>query len=744
MIGLALVVGLLALASGLLTVISWQERRELKLKSVRLRFGNDVSAEAVEAVLSGISGLPRRAQVILEVLADENGITHRLHAPAGTLELLRSQLRGVLPGVRFDPLPDGDVDGNWTDARRLRWSGFHPVLQTDQAVETTAALLGAFSGLYSGEGLRLCWLLSPTRRPGLPRRDSQAERQRPAGLGWLIERQPSPEQLRALRQKYAAPILHGRAVVMAKSQSRRRSAHLIGRIVAVLRSRHSSWGRLSVARQRPTAVYRVVRGWHRGSRFSPAELAGLLAWPIEAPRIPGLTLATAPQLMPATRLPRSGRVYARSDWPGMEDRQLAQPVIGGLSHALVVGPTGSGKSHLLASLVSQDMEAGRGCLVLDGKGDLARDVLARVPESRRGEIIVLDPGVALPLPGLRVFAPGSDPELIADLVLGIFRELFADSWGVRSDKWLRAGLVTLAHDDQATLASLPLLFSDDRYRRELVGKLRDPLLADTWASFEAMSPQERANQLGSPLTKVSEVIGRRVVRAVLAQPEPKLDLRDVLAAGKVVVVSLSAGRIGVPASRLLGALVIHELFQAIQARSSLAPSRRRPFFVYIDEPKVLADIPVPLDSMFEMARGLGVGLTLGAQSLTQLPQAVQRAALTNAATIVAFKQAADDASLLARELLALSAEELQALDRFEVAARLGLGPGDTAPVATGVTLPLPKPNSDPRAIRRASAERYGTELAAVDQALRERHGLGGRRAPGAKPDAPVGRVRRSS
>ncbi len=743
MVGLDWVVALLALASGLLTLMSWRERSELKLQSVRLRFGSDVSTEAVEAVLSGISGLPRRALVILEVVADEQGISHHLHAPASTLELLRSQLRGVLPGVRFDPLPGGDGDSDWADARRLRWSGFHPVLQTDQAAEITAALLGAFSSLQAGEGLRLLWLLSPTRRPGLPRRDSQVERQPPAGLGWLVERQPSLEQLRALRQKYAQPILHGRAVVMARSQSGRRSAHLLGRVIAVLRSRHSSWGRLSVRRQRPMAIYQVVRGWHQGSRFSPAELVSLVAWPIEAPRIPGLSLATAPQLMPAARLPRTGRIFARSDWPGMEDRQLAQPVIGGLSHALVVGPTGSGKSHLLANLVVQDMAAGRGCLVLDGKGDLARDVLARIDERRQEDVIVLDPGVALPLPGLRVFAPGSDPELIADLVLGIFRELFADSWGVRSDKWLRAGLVTLAHDDHATLASLPLLFSDGRYRRELVGKLRDPLLADTWAAFEAMSPQEKANQLGSPLTKVSEVIGRRVVRAVLAQPEPKLDLRDVLASGKVVVVSLSAGRIGVPASRLLGALVIHELFQAVQARSSLAPSRRRPYFVYIDEPKVLGDINLPLDSLFEMARGLGVGIHVGAQSLTQLQPAVQRAALTNSATICAFKQAADDAQLLARELLALNAEELQGLGRFEVAVRLGLGPGDTAPVATGVTLPLPKPSSDPRAIRRDSAERYGAPLAAVDQALRERHGLGGRAPSGAKPDAPVGRVRRS-
>ena len=66
-----------------------------------------------------------------------------------------------------------------------------------------------------------------------------------------------------------------------------------------------------------------------------------------------------------------------------------------------------------------------------------------MPEARRGEVIVLDPGRAGPVPGLRVFG-GGDPELAGDLVLGMFRSIFIDSWGVRSDKWLRAALVTLA------------------------------------------------------------------------------------------------------------------------------------------------------------------------------------------------------------------------------------------------------------------------------------------------------------
>jgi hypothetical protein len=503
----------LLMAGGLLLAITWQEHRPRPLESVQLRFGRDVKADAVEALISGISGLARRSPVALEVIGDEHGVRHRLHAEPRTLELLRSQLRGVLPSLRFDPLPPGESEQVWSTALRLRWTGSHPVLNAHQPAETAAALLGAFSSLGPGEALRLCWFLSSTPRPGLPRSDDKQASQAPLGARWLNGPHPSPEQLRFLRKKYSEPIVSGRAVVMASPNA----SALAGRVTAILRSRQSSFGRLSIRRQRPASLSKLVFGFHRGSRFSPSELAGLLGFPIEAPRIPGLTLATAPQLMPAVQLPREGRVFARSDWPGMEDRPLAQPVIGGLSHSLVVGPTGSGKSHLLANLVCQDLSAGRGCLVFDGKGDLARDVLARIPKARQSDVIVLDPSAGVPLPGLRVFARGSDPELTADLMLGIFRELFADSWGVRSDKWLRAALVTLAYDKDATLANLPQLFSDEHYRRKLVGRLRDPLLASTWAAYEGMGQRERDYQLGSPLTKVSEVIGRRVVRGVLAR-----------------------------------------------------------------------------------------------------------------------------------------------------------------------------------------------------------------------------------
>ncbi len=737
----------LALAGGLVGLFV-DRRREGVMESVELRFGPDVSESAVWGVLGCISGLPTHKRVVLEVVGDADGIRHYLRAEPGIIGVLRAHLRGLLPGVRLEPV-EREEPTVWRMAARLRWGGRHPVLLSDRNGETAAALLGALSGLHGGEKVMVRWMLRPARGPYLAERQSRSQARNPGPLAWLWPEQSiDPCHMHALRSKYSGPVLVARVMVAATApRSEGRSVNLLTRVVAVLRARTGLRGLPVVRYCRSLRVQRFVervplRG---GSRFSPAELLGLVGWPIDAPRVPGLVLGVAPQLMPSAQIPRKGaRVLAYSTWPGMERRALAQPLLGTLSHTVTAGPSGVGKSALLTSAVAQDLAAGRGCLVLDGKGDLAAEILRMVPERRQREVIVLEPGRQGPVPGLRVFG-GGDPELSGDLVLGMFRSIFIDSWGVRSDKWLRAGLVTLAYDGKATLADLPFLFASDAYRRRLAGRLRDPLLRAVWAEFEALSPEGRAQQLGSPLTKVNELIGRRVVRSVLAQPEPKWDMREVLRRGQVVIVSLSPGAIGSPASRLLAALVIHELFQAVQARAQVPAAKRWPFNVYVDEPKVFTDIPMPLDALFELARGLGVGLTLSAQSITQLPAELARAALTNAATLIAFRQNADDAKLLARELPGVTPEELQALGRFEIAARIGLGPGDVSPPVTGRTLAPPEPISDPDVVRRESAARYGSDPEDIDRELLKRHGLGDHPTAGIEGDeTPLRRRKRQA
>src|SRR5438094_769961 len=60
-------------------------------------------------------------------------------------------------------------------------------------------------------------------------------------------------------------------------------------------------------------------------------------------------------------------------------------------HMYIVGKTGMGKSTLLSTLIVSDLRAGNGLALIDPHGDLAEQVLACVPESRRREFIAYPP-----------------------------------------------------------------------------------------------------------------------------------------------------------------------------------------------------------------------------------------------------------------------------------------------------------------------------------------------------------------
>ena len=112
-----------------------------------------------------------------------------------------------------------------------------------------------------------------------------------------------------------------------------------------------------------------------------------------------------------------------------------------LQHLHVLGPTGTGKSTLLANLITQDIADGRAVVVIEPKGDLVDDVLARIPAERQDDVVVLDPSDSAPV-GLNPLAThGRRPDLVADAVLAIFKQIYGRAVGPRSQDILYAGLL---------------------------------------------------------------------------------------------------------------------------------------------------------------------------------------------------------------------------------------------------------------------------------------------------------------
>ncbi len=151
-------------------------------------------------------------------------------------------------------------------------------------------------------------------------------------------------------------------------------------------------------RRAPHALLRLRqrRLGRRAFLLGVDELAALAHLPGQD-AIPGVVMAGAREIAPPPGLPATGKPLGR----GSTGRQINLAVADARQHIHVLGPTGVGKSTLIARLVLADFDAGRGAVVIDPKGDLIEDILARIPAGREHDVDLLDPLDEAP-PGLNV------------------------------------------------------------------------------------------------------------------------------------------------------------------------------------------------------------------------------------------------------------------------------------------------------------------------------------------------------
>jgi hypothetical protein len=712
------------------------------LEPYNIRISGELSIVDIEQFLAGLSGIrapgwrriTQTRAVGVEVTSSEAGIAHHLLLGRRERDVVLAHLQGAMPSVAA--IPDDDYTApRPTLAGELVTSSYDEQLKIDTSAGTSASMLAALLPLGPGETMVIQLLIAPlgSRTSGPP-------------STWWPGAKPAPKDQvsKAVRDKYSRPLFSVVLRLGVSSGSKARDRQLLRRLTgafhaanspeATLRRRRSS----GVAIARALARRRIATGVPK-CHLNSGELAGLLALPVGGVNLPGLALGGCRPQPPDPSMPTSGRIAADSTYPGTAGRPLATSVDDGTRHLFLLGPTGVGKSTVILNLVSQDMEAGRGVIVVDPKSDLVDDIIDRVPAHRTDDVIILDPTDDERPVGVNLLASGAEaPELVAEQVLGTFHRLYASSWGPRTDDILRAALLSLVGVPEMTLAEVPLLLTEGAFRRDIVGQLDDPIgLGPFWTAVEALSDAERAQQTGPVLNKLRSVLVRPRLRNVLGQSRPLLDFDEVLSEGKILLVPLSKGLLGEDAAALVGSVLIARLWQTVQRRATLPRSARTPVFCYIDEFQDFLNLPTPMPDLLAQARALGFGLTLANQNLSQLTPEVREAVLANARSRVIFQPSAADARRLAQEVAPrLTAQDLQGLGAHEVVATLAIG-SRVAPPATGVTRPAPPVISDGAAIRKRSRQRYGRDRDEVETEMRARHD----RQRGA---GPVGRQRRSA
>nr|WP_112673851.1 DUF87 domain-containing protein [Micromonospora saelicesensis] len=546
----------------------------------------------------------------------------------------------------------------------------------------------------------LLWLIEAF----LPGRTTTRSGGQPAG-----RRDPGVERdVRAILDKTAHPLWTiGIRYAVAKNTHRAGSdpyprlrgiADAVASSFAVYAGRNRLAHRARMAQ--PVAVL-ATRRLGAGFLASTAELAVLAALPRDL-AVPGLDRARAKSMPAPVAVPTGGRGMKVIGDAEVGGHAVALSVADARYHMHVVGSTGSGKTTLLVNMAVEDIKAGRGTVVIDPHGDMVLDILDRLPASVAGRVVLFDPDQPNP-PTLNPLS-GTDPDLVVDNLVSIFGNIFAKAWGPRMDDVMRVACLTLLRHANVTLQHIPPLLNSAQFRSAMTVGLDDPAgLSGFWQWYDQLNPALRSQVIGPVLARLRAFLLRDFVKRTMRYPRSSFDMGKVLDGGALLV-RIPKGQLGEDTSKLLGSLVLAQVWQAATARAAVPADKRRDATLIIDECQNFLTLANSLDSMLAEARKYRLSMVLAHQDLAQFPKDLLAAASANARNKLYFSVAPEDARVLARHTLPeLDEHDLTHLDAYTAAGRLVVN-GRQTPAFTLKTRP-PKPIvGEATVIRQAAAQ----------------------------------------
>lgn len=420
---------------------------------------------------------------------------------------------------------------------------------------------------------------------------------------------------------------------------------------------------------------------------------------------------------PSSNITRLGRTNFRG----------AQQVFGILPedrrrHVYVIGKTGMGKSTLLENMVYSDIMAGKGVGVIDPHGDLAEAVLNFIPSNRTNDVILIDPSdkdYAVAFNMLENVDPALNSIVCSGLV-GIFKKIYADSWGPRLEHILRNTILTLLEYPGTTMLGITRLLSDDEYRKKIVKKISDPVVKSFWVDeFEKMQDKFKVEAISPIQNKVGQFLASPTIRNIVGQPKSTVDLRFAMDKGKIVIINLSKGKIGEDNSALLGSMFVTKFQLDAMGRANVPEKERKDFYLYVDEFQNFAT--ESFATILSEARKYRLNLTMANQYIAQMPDEVRDAVFGNVGTVLSFQVGFDDAEYISQQYAEeVLPSDLVSLSKYSSYMRLLIDgmPSHTFSLAT---LPPPIFDIDQARISRVrdvSRERYSRSVEEISDKIK--------------------------
>ncbi len=330
------------------------------------------------------------------------------------------------------------------------------------------------------------------------------------------------------------------------------------------------------------------------------------------------------------------------------------------SHLLALGGSGTGKSRFAELLIRRDLDDPEcGLALIDPQGALYENTLDYITFHRpelAERVVLFDPN-GDEVPGFNPLGGDlarSHPVFVRNMVVLSIMKAWQQSFTdyPRVTRWLE-NLVTLLVQNGLTLADAEFLLTTRRnspHRRNLLPAVTEFPVAEDILSLEELTGTVRDNLLEGAINRLRRIVANDRLKLVMGRVQGAIDLNEVVNGRKILLVNLrNSADLDEESSRLLGCLLLHEIFRVADARNER--DNPSPFYVYVDEfsEMVTPEIARALDQF----RKYNVFTRLFGQHLHQTlkvdPQLFY-SVLSNCRSKAIFATDYEDAEILGRQL----------------------------------------------------------------------------------------------
>lgn len=548
--------------------------------------------------------------------------------------------------------------------------------------------------------------------------------------------------LEVFEKKIESPILETNIRIVVSTNSHARTEQVLGEIESSFNQFQNTKGNQLVFKRYKGGKLRSLLRAFSFREFSKQELmplatqelTSLIHFPVAseaiAPQFKQLHAKNAPA---PVELPQEGTLLGVNEYRGTRSEVYLTPE-DRLRHLYIIGQTGTGKTSLMKNMIAEDIKAGHGVCFIDPHGTDIADVIARIPEERKKDLIYFDPARTDRVIGLNMleFDPAHPEQktFVVNELFSIFQKLYGkvpESMGPMFEQYFRNATLLVLEDPESgsTLLDISRVMADSKFRAEKLRKARNPVVVEFWQKIATQAGGEAALENIVPYitSKFDIFTANEYMRPIIGQQKSSFNFRELMDDRKILLVNLSKGRLGEINANLIGMIIVGKILMAALSRVDGNPKSQTPFYLHIDEFQNVTTNSIA--SILSEARKYKLGLTIAHQFIAQIQEEIRDAVFGNVGSIASFRVGSDDAEFLEKQFAPVfDAHDLMNVANYNAYVRILAHGIPTKPFDMKT---IPPEGGDPAQVEPLIADsynRYGVPRRKIEMEIATRYQQG--------------------